>query len=152
MPTAKQIQFTIDIAAEPSRVFRIMLDSELYKDWTTVFAEGSCYQGTWLQGHKIKFMAPSGDGMVSEIAEHRVNEFTSIRHLGYISNGVEDTDSEAVRAWAPAYENYTFTATPEGTRLLIDQDVTEEFEQYIADAWPKALQRLKVLCERSDGD
>jgi len=25
--------------------------------------------------------------------------------------------------------------------------VTPEFEQYVAQAWPKALQRLKQLCE-----
>lgn len=87
--------------------------------------------------------------MVAEIAEHRPNEFISIRHLGSISNGVEDTESEAVRAWAPAYENYTFFATPGGTRLVVIQDVTEDFEQYLASAWPKALQQLKVLCEAS---
>jgi hypothetical protein len=149
MQTKKQIQFTVDIAAPVPVVFRMMFDPEIYKDWTSPFAEGSYYEGSWQQGQKIKFMSPSGDGMVSEIAEHRENEFTSIRHLGYISNGIEDTQSESIREWAPAYENYTFIATAEGTRLVIDQDVTLEFEQYIAEAWPKALQRLKMLCEAS---
>ena len=147
MPTTKQLQFSADIAAPASRVFQTMLNPESYKDWTSPFAEGSYYEGVWQQGQRIKFMSPSGDGMVSEIAEHKTNEFTSIRHLGYISNGVEDTQSESVRAWAPAYENYTFIATPTGTRLVVDQDATEEFEQNISEAWPKALQRLKALCE-----
>lgn len=147
MPMVKRIQFSIDIAAPAPRVFQLMLDPESYKDWTSAFAEGSYYEGSWMQGQRIKFLSPSGDGMVSEIAAHRPNEFTSIRHLGYISKGVEDTQSESVRAWMPAYENYTFTATPEGTKVVVDQDVTEEFEQYVAQAWPKALQRLKVLCE-----
>ena len=63
------------------------------------------------------------------------------------------TDSEAARAWAPAYENYTFQPTDAGTRLVIDQDVTEEFADYMAEAWPKALEKLKNLCEsgRSKG-
>ena len=147
----KQIHFTIDIAAPVAVVFQTMLDPASYRDWTSAFAEGSYYEGEWRQGRKIRFMAPSGDGMVSEIAEHRENAFTSIRHLGFISQGVEDTTSEAVRAWAPACENYTFTAAGDGTRLDIDQDVTGEFEQYVAQAWPKALQRLKVLCERDRG-
>ena len=147
MPTVKRIQFSAEIAAPVPRVFRLMLDPESYKDWTSAFAEGSFYEGAWLQGQKIKFLSPSGDGMVSEIAEHRPNEFTSIRHLGYISKGVEDTQSESVRSWAPAYENYTFISTANGTRLVIDQDVTEEFEQYIAQAWPEALRRLKAQCE-----
>lgn len=85
--------------------------------------------------------------MVAEIAENRPNEFISIRHLGFIAKGVEDTESESVRTWAPAYENYTFEQVPEGTRVVIDQDVTDEFESYMNEAWPKALARLKSLCE-----
>jgi hypothetical protein len=84
--------------------------------------------------------------VVSEIAENRPNEFLSIRHLGYIANGVEDTSSEAIRAWAPAYENYTFTATPQGMKLTVDQDMTDEFEGMV-EAWPNALGELKALCE-----
>jgi uncharacterized protein YndB with AHSA1/START domain len=151
MRNVKRIQFTVDIAAPVATVFRRMLDPESYRDWTSAFAEGSYYLGSWQQGQKIRFLAPSGEGMVAEIAEHRANEFISIRHLGSIANGVEDTQSEAVRAWAPAYENYTFEATAQGTRLVIDQDVTGDFEQYLSQAWPKALERLKVLCESSGG-
>ena len=147
MPTHKRLQFSIDIAAPAATVFRVMLDAHAYRDWSSAFAQGSYYEGSWQQGQKIRFMAPSGDGMVSEIAEHRQDQFVSIRHLGLIANGVVDTDSPAARAWAPAYENYSFMPTATGTRVVIDQDVTAEFEQYIADAWPKALARLKVLCE-----
>lgn len=87
--------------------------------------------------------------MVAEIAENRENEFISIRHFGFIANGVEDTTSEAIKAWAPAYENYTFLAIPEGTGIVVDQDVSVEWEEYINDAWPKALVLLKQLSESS---
>lgn len=149
MPAVKRIQFSAEIAAPVARVFQLMLEPESYKQWTSAFAEGSYFEGSWQQGQKIRFLGPSGDGMVAEIAEHRPNEFISIRHLGTISNGVEDTQSDAVRAWVGVYENYTFLAIPGGTRLVIDQDVTEDFEQYLASAWPKALQQLKALCEAS---
>ena len=85
--------------------------------------------------------------MIAEIAENRVNEFISIRHLGLIANGNIDTTSEAVKAWAPAHENYTFISTPEGTEMVVDQDVSTEWEIYICDAWPKALALLKNLSE-----
>lgn len=147
MPTLKRLQFSITIAAPVARVFDLMTEPESYRQWTDAFMEGSYFEGSWQQGQRIRFLSPGGDGMVAEIAEHRPNEFISIRHLGYIVQDVEDTDSEAVRAWAPAYENYTFEATPEGTKLVIDQDVTEEFEGYMAEAWPQALARLKALCE-----
>lgn len=85
--------------------------------------------------------------MVSEIAESRANEFISIRHLGFIANGVEDTTSEAIRAWAPAYENYTLLPTTGGTTMVVDQEVAAEWEEYIFQAWPKALEILKKLSE-----
>jgi hypothetical protein len=151
MPTPQRLQFTATIAAPVARVFKLMIAPDSYRDWTSAFAEGSHFKGSWQQGQRILFLSPEGDGMVAEIAEHRPNEFISIRHLGQIVQGVEDTTSDAVRAWAPAYENYTFVAVPEGTKLVIDQDATDEFAGYLADAWPKALARLKVLCEAGQG-
>ena len=74
-------------------------------------------------------------------------EFISIRHLGFISNGIEDTTSDAIRSWAPAYENYTLLLAPQGTKMVVDQDVAAEWEEYLTQAWPKALNLLKELCE-----
>lgn len=149
MSSMKRIQFTASIKAPPATVWRHVTSPESYRHWTSAFAEGSHFEGSWEQGARIRFLAPSGDGMVSEIAESRQNEFISIRHLGFIANGVEDTTSEAVKAWAPAYENYTFVATPEGTSVVVDQDVAAEWEEHIAEAWPKALLLLKELSESS---
>ena len=143
----KTLAFEITIHAPRARVWSTMLEPESYKAWTSAFCEGSYFEGSWDQGAKIRFLSPSGDGMVAEIAENRKHEFISIRHLGFLANGVEDTTSDAVRAWAPAYENYTFTAVPEGTQLVIDQDVPAEWEQHMLDAWPKALALLKQLSE-----
>jgi uncharacterized protein YndB with AHSA1/START domain len=147
MSNVKRLQFRTIIKAPVAVVWEIMLGAESYPRWTAPFTEGSYYQGSWGQGSRVKFLTPSGDGMIAEIAENRPNEFLSIRHLGYVVNGVEDTESETVRAWAPAFENYSFRSTPEGTQLVIDQDVTADFEQFMKDAWPKALELLKQLCE-----
>jgi len=147
MSSAKCVRFDATIHAPVPTVWRLMIGPESYRRWASAFAEGSCFEGSWEKGAKIKFLAPSGDGMVAEIAQNRKSEFISIRHLGYISDGVEDTTSEAVRAWAPAYENYTFIGVPEGTKLVIELDVPGEWEQYMNEAWPKALALLKQLSE-----
>src|SRR5688572_8902646 len=147
MSSLERIQFTTTIHAPVPTVWRVMLAPESYRRWTSAFAEGSTYEGSWEQGAKIRFLGPAGDGMVSEIAENREHEFLSIRHLGFLADGVKDTTSDAVRAWAPAYENYTFTAVPDGTRLVIDQDVPAEWKEHLAAAWPKALGLLKQLSE-----
>lgn len=148
MSSAKRIQFSVTIKAPVATVWRLMMSAESYKRWASAFAEGTYFEGSWEQGAKIKFLSPpAGDGMVAEIAQNRKDEFISIRHLGMIANGIEDTTSESVRAWAPAYENYTFVGVPEGTKLVIEMDVLGEWEQYMNDAWPKALALLKQLSE-----
>lgn len=86
--------------------------------------------------------------MVAVIADNRPHEYLSIQHLGFINpEGLEDTTSDAVKDWVPAFENYTFTDVEHGTELVVDQDITEEYEAYMQEAWPRALARLKTLCE-----
>ena len=147
MPALKRLQWSVDIAAPASKVYQMLVGPESYQQWTSAFGDGLYFEGSWQKGQRIRFLTPQGHGVTSEIAEIRPNEFISIRHLGYIAdNGVEDTSSEAIRAWAPAYENYTFAATPQETKLTVDQDITDAFEG-MEETWPKALEKLKALCE-----
>jgi len=150
MVAHKRLQWSAEIAAPASKLYELMIGPESYTQWASAFADGSYFEGSWQQGQAIRFLTPpAGDGMVSEIAENRAHEFISIRHLGMIANGVEDTRSEAVRAWAPVYENYTFEATAHGTLLTVHLDVIDEWEGYMQEAWPKAIARLKALAESS---
>jgi uncharacterized protein YndB with AHSA1/START domain len=151
MSKVTRLQFSATIQAPAAVVWETLLGAETYPCWTRAFVEGSYYEGEWTQGSRIRFLSPSGDGMVAEVAESRPNEHMSIRHLGYIMNGVEDTESESVRAWAPAFENYTLISKPDGTRIVVDQDVTADFEEYMKDAWPKALELLRQICEEEAG-
>lgn len=146
MPALKRLQWSIDIAAPASVVYQVLVGPETYPQWTSAFGDGLYFEGSWQTGQRIRFLTPSGHGVISEIAENRPNEFISIRHLGYIADGVEDTSSEAIRAWAPAYENFTLSAAPPGTKLTVDQDMTDAFDS-MPQAWPKALDKLKALCE-----
>ena len=63
------------------------------------------------------------------------------------TNGNADTTSDAVRAWAPCHENYTFTDEGGGTRLHVDLDAFGGYEDMMAKLWPPALDQLKRLCE-----
>jgi len=143
----KTLSFDVTIAAPRSVVWDKLTASDSYRDWTAAFAPGSHYEGSWDQGAEIRFLAPNGDGMVSEIAENRRHESIRIRHLGEIAGGQVDRTSERVRAWAPAYETYTFTEAPEGTHLRATVETLADWEGHMNDAFPKALQRLKEICE-----
>lgn len=144
----KKLEFTETIDASPEEVWHAMLDPETYQQWTTPFGGGGTYEGGWNKGDRILFLGPGGEeGMISEIAESRPYEFVSIRHLGIIKDGVEDTESEEARKWAPAYENYTFTPKDGGTVVDVALDTVEEHEGWMRDAWPKALSMLKEVAE-----
>jgi uncharacterized protein YndB with AHSA1/START domain len=153
----KKLHFEIFINAKPEKVWDTVINKESYVEWTRAFSptpdSTSTYVGGWNKGDAIKFIG-SGDedgkesGMLSEIAESRKPEFISIRHLGMINNGVEDTTSDQVRPWIGAHENYTFTEVDGGTKFEADTDTAEEYEEMFSDAWPKALEKLKEMVEK----
>jgi hypothetical protein len=97
----------------------------------------------------MRFLSPSGDGMVATIAVLKPQELISIKHLGFIVNGQDDFSSDNVTSWAPAYENYYFCEQNGATELRVEQEIAPEYEQYMQEAWPKALVRLKQLCEQA---
>lgn len=143
----KKIHFSTLISARPEAVWNAMLGPEGYREWTSEFAEGSYYEGSFDEGETIRFLTPDGQGVVARIATSRPPAYVSIEHLGVIKDGIEDTTSEAVRAWAPAHESYALREVDGATEVSIEMDVTAEFEEYMNKTWPKALARLKDLCE-----
>ena len=144
-----RLHYEISIDAPRDKVWRTMLEQDTYRIWTTPFSEGSYYEGGWNRGDRIRFLGPGGSGgITSVIDESRPGEFLSIRHLGIIKDGVDDLESEEAKSWTPAFENYTFDESGGGTRLAVDLDVAAEHEASMNETWPKALQKLKELCER----
>ncbi|MFA7245209.1 MAG: SRPBCC domain-containing protein [Candidatus Magasanikbacteria bacterium] len=150
----KKLYFSIFISASREKVWETMLSDSSYREWTKSFNPGgSYYKGDWSQGSKILFLGPNPDGsgeggMVSRIKENRLYEYISIEHLGIIKNGVEDTTSEEVKKWTPAFENYIFREKDGGTEIVVDIDSNEEYAKMFSEMWTKALQSLKELCEK----
>jgi uncharacterized protein YndB with AHSA1/START domain len=148
----KTLHFDVFIQASREKVWNSIVHEEPYRVWTAPFHEGSTFEGGWNTGDKIKFIAPEEDGsrsgMISEIAESRFPEFISIRHLGMLYNGVEDTSSEEVKKWAPSYENYTLTEENGFTHFQVALDSSEEYVEMFNEMWPKALEKLKEVAEK----
>ncbi len=124
-----------------------MLDDATYRQWTSAFAEGSYAVTDWNEGSKALFLTPAGDGMVSTIVAHRPNDTLSIKHLGVVKNGVEDTTSEELKGWSGALETYTIREAEGASVLTVEMDVTDEYKSYFEETWPKALSKLKDLAE-----
>lgn len=147
----EKLRFEIAIEADASKVYGFMLDEKHYEDWTSVFAPGCHFKGSWEKGAKILFLAPGENGamggMVSRIKENIPSKFVSIEHLGIVQNGKEITSGEEVEIWAGALENYTFRQEKGNTVLCVEMDANQHFKAYFEKIWPKALDRLKAICE-----
>jgi hypothetical protein len=146
----EKINFSIDINAPREKVWDILWHDDSYRKWTSAFAEGSYAEtDNWKEGSKVLFLSPGGEGMVSTVASNKKNEFMSFKHLGVVKNGVEDTDSENVKGWAGAMENYRLKDENGKTKLVVDMDSTDEFKDYFSKTWPIALQKVKELAEKN---
>ena len=150
MMAMDKLNFTVQIAASPAKVWDTMLTDATYRQWTAPFCEGSYYEGSWQEGAQIRFLSPEGGGMQAEIAANRPHSFISIHHLGIIPGHAGADAAEACGnpdAWKNAYENYHFRAVADGTELRVETDVVDAFRDYLEASWPKALAVLKTLCE-----
>lgn len=144
----EKMNFKILIDAPREKVWNILWEDATYRQWTSAFSEGSYAVTDWKEGSKVLFLGgEDGSGMVSMIAANRPHEYMSIKHLGVVKGGVEDTESEEVKKWSGLYENYTLIDLNGKTELIIDMDGIEEYLDFFQEAWPKALAKVKELAE-----
>jgi hypothetical protein len=149
----KKLHFDTVIKAPREKVWYNIVNDQPFRVWTAAFIPGSYFEGGWEKGAKIRFLGKNQngkiEGMSSEIAENKPLDFISIRHLGMIHDGKEDTESEEVKSWTPAYENYTLIEMGNNTRFIVDMDSPETYVEMFNRAWPKALDKLKEISEKS---
>jgi hypothetical protein len=150
----KKLQFHVQINEPSSKVYDAMLgisSKSTYEQWTSLFNPTSTYEGSWNKGSKIRFVGTDENGkkggMVSEIAENIPNKFVSIRHNGIVKDDKEITEGPDVEKWSGGFENYTFKENNGATSVSVDLDITEDFTDYMNETYPKALDKLKEICE-----
>ncbi|HRH01862.1 MAG TPA: SRPBCC domain-containing protein [Bacteroidia bacterium] len=151
----KKLQFKVSINSPVSKVYDRMLgitSKSTYEQWTAVFNPTSTYEGNWEKGSKILFIGvdEKGEkgGLVSRIVDNSLNRFVSIQHYGLVKAEQEITEGPDVEKWANGFENYSFDEINGITMLRVDLDTTEDFVNFMNDAYPKALEKLKEICEQ----
>jgi hypothetical protein len=146
------LNFSTQINAPAEIAWQTMLDDSTYREWASVFGSGSYFEGSWLPGSEIIFLADSAPdepigGMVGVIAEHRPHEFVSIEYTGIVLNGEVDTSSEMAQKVTGTHENYSFVEADGVTTVTVDIDVDEEYAEMFREEWPRALAKLRELAE-----
>lgn len=160
----KKTKYIVSIHAPANKVYDIMLgisNKSTYEQWTALFNPTSTYEGSWNKGSKMLFVGTDENGekggMVSEIADNIPNQFVSIRHYGIVKGTKEIFEGPDVEKWANGFENYTFeenNARPDDpvgrgtTTVTVDLDTVADFLDYMNDTYPKALEKLKEICEQ----
>jgi len=145
------LHFEKNINANAKKVFETMLDKKQFAVWTAEFNPEFHFIGSWEKGSKILFLGTDEDGnmggILSRIKENIPYKFISIEHLGLVQNGKEITSGPEIEGWAGGLENYTFKEENGKTLVSVDVDVNQEFKSYFLKTWPKALKKLKIICE-----
>ncbi|GAA4297195.1 SRPBCC domain-containing protein [Nibribacter koreensis] len=151
----EKLQYTVTINAPVTKVYDVMLginSKSTYEQWTSLFNPTSTYEGNWDKGSKILFVGVDEQGekggMVSRIVENIPNQFVSIQHYGLLQADKEITEGHEVEKWANGFENYTFEENNGATTVTVDLDTMEDFVDYMNQSYPKALDKLKELCEK----
>ena len=144
----KKQEFTIELDAPREKVWDVLWGKETYPLWTAPFGEGSRAETDWKEGSKVLFLNADDEGMVARIAKNIPNEYMSIEHLGVVMGGIEHTEKEKSGEWAGSLENYTLKEANGKTQLMVDMDVTEEYEDFFNTTWPIALGKIKELSEK----
>ena len=151
----KKLHFKVKISASVTKVYDFLLginNKSTYEQWTALFNPTSTYEGNWSKGSKILFIGTDEKGekggMISEIAENIPNRFVSIRHYGILKADKEIIEGSEVEKWAGGFENYSFEENNGITTVSVDVDTSEDFEDYMNQTFPKALVKLKEICEQ----
>ena len=143
----KKISYQVEIDCPREKVFSIMLDKQHYREWTAEFNPTSHYEGKWEEGSRILFLGENEDGekagMYSLIAKLEPGKFVSIKHLGMLDKGKETALENDL------YENYYLEDKNGSTLLKVEMDTEDDWLKYFEQTWPKALQKLKEVCEKN---
>ena len=147
----EKLQFKTQIKSSSGHVYNVMLGKDTYKQWTAEFNPSSDYEGSWDKGATIYFVGINKEGkkegMVARIKENDPGRFVSIEHLGLLDGNKQITEGPQVEEWAGATENYSFSQENDMTNLTVDVDTDEKYIGYFKETWPRALNKLKEICE-----
>jgi len=85
--------------------------------------------------------------MVARIKENIPSKFISIEHYGLVGDGKEITSGPEIESWAGAHENYSYAQNGNNTVMTVEVDTNYAYMDYFNEAWPRALNKLKSICE-----
>lgn len=141
----KKLEFSIEINAPKEKVWEALWKDENYKNWTSVFSEGSYYESDLKKGSEIRFMTPNGSGMFGIVEENIPFEKMYFKHFGEVKNG----ENQEKTYGDEAIERYDLKEENGKTFVSVTMNAPEEYIPYFAEVFPKALEKVKEIAENN---
>lgn len=142
-----RLQFSIDIKADKSVIWKALWNEDFYRDWASVFFEGSyAITDKWKENSKVLFLAPDKSGIYSIIETHIPNKVMKFKHLGNVVKGQEQPIDDETKKWSGATEIYTLSDRNEINKLTVEIDVMDEHLDFMKSTFPIALEKIKTNC------
>lgn len=144
----EKLKYQIEIDAPAKKVWDILWNEKTYSQWTYYFSPDSNMVTDWEVGGKTYFTDSSKkNGMVSTIERIEEPKHLIFKHLGEMVDGVEDVDSEKVKAWNGSLEAYYLEENNGKTTLTVEVDSNDEFKEMFDNGFKKGLEVIKNLSE-----
>ena len=142
-----KLQFSIDIKAKKSTIWKALWNEDSYKDWASVFFEGSyVVTNNWKEGSKVHFLAPDQSGIYSIIEKHVPNLIIQFKHIGNVIEGKEQQIDDESKKWSGATETYKLTKEKDVNTLTVEIDIMDEHLEFMTSTFPQALEKIKNNC------
>lgn len=142
----KEMRFVVDISATKSKVWDTLWQDETLRQWAGAIDPGTRMVGDLKEGSEVQFISANGYGVTSLVEELIDGEFLLFRHQ---ADTQEDGKQEREKEWTGGKESYLLEDKDGTTTLTATFDVPSEQEEYFTINYPKALEQVKVLAERT---
>jgi hypothetical protein len=145
----KTLTYSININKPHDVVFSKMTDKSVYPSWAKAWGKGMTYEGEWKEGEHISFFDQTQGGTKVLVEEIVANESIKTKHVAMVNPQnieIELTD-DMMRKWIGSQENYYFKKKGENESTLEVVMIADEAFEKMMEAWSKALQLFKEICE-----
>jgi len=69
-----KLHFSTDIQAPRATVWNVLWNDATYREWTSVFSEGSYAVSDWNEGSKVQFLDSTGGSGMSAVIQQKASE------------------------------------------------------------------------------
>ncbi len=143
----KEMQFRVEIHAAKEKVWDTLWQDETFRQWADIIDPGTHMVGDLKEGSEVQFISVNGYGVTSLAEKLTANEFLLLKHR---ADTQEDGKQRREDEWTGGEESYALREEDGTTTLTVAFGVPPEMEDYFKVNYPKALERVKALAERSD--